>query len=131
MRSISLSTHQIFRATIMGVILWFFAALLLRYFGPMGAFEGIARIVTYALIIPGTLPFVFLVKKIAGLASDQIAIGYSVATAAAMLCDGIALAWLPGLYGGSSELVAGSGAAILWGAGIGIVLACVVNKQQQ
>jgi hypothetical protein len=75
MRSISLSTHQIFRATIMGVILWFFAALLLRYFGPMGAFESIARIVTYALIIPGTLPFVFLVKKIAGLASDQIAIG--------------------------------------------------------
>jgi hypothetical protein len=47
MRSISLSTHQIFRATIMGVILWFFAALLLRYFGPMGAFESIARIVTH------------------------------------------------------------------------------------
>lgn len=128
MGSISLSKSQIIKVSIMGVTLWFVAALMLRFFGPMGAFNGSAQVLTYALIVPGTLPFVFLVKRVAGLGDHQVAIGYAVATTAAMLCDGVALAWLPGLYGGSSELIAGSGAAILWGAGVGIVLACLVNK---
>lgn len=128
MKSLSLTQTQLIRVITMGVILWFAAAMLLRWLGPMGVHEGMWRVLMYALIIPGTLPFVFLVKRIAGLQDHQVALGYAAATTAAMLCDGLALAWMPDLYGGSAELVAGAGAVILWGAGVGIVLAFLVNK---
>ncbi len=125
---IPLDSSQIIRSMILGGILWFAAAMLLRILGPMGIYDGVAPLVTYALVIPGTVPFVFLVQRLAGLGCDQIALGYSVATAAALILDGIAVAWFPTLYGTNAELVKGAAAAILWGAGVGLFLAFAINK---
>jgi hypothetical protein len=124
-----LTPLQITMLAIFGAILWFAAANTLRVIGPMGAFQGYSRVMLYIAIIPGTYPFVLLAKKMIKLASDQIAIGYTVATATATLLDGMALAWFPALYGSSAEQVAASGAAILWGVGVGLVLALMVNRR--
>ncbi len=123
-----LSAGQIITMAVFGAVLWLLAALTLRYLGPMGIYEGINRGVLYALIVPGTVPFVLLARWIGGLASNQIAIAYAVGTTSAMLLDGLALAWFPALYGGTPELVAGAGAAILWGAGVGQLLAFLFNR---
>jgi hypothetical protein len=111
-----------------GALLWFGAAVLLRTLGPMGVFEGSSRALLYALIIPGTWPFILVAEKLARLGRDQIALGVAVVTAAAALLDGIALAWFPSLYGADPSLVAASGAAILWGAGVGPVLGFFRNR---
>lgn len=123
-----LNASQIVTMAIFGAVLWLLAALTLRYLGPMGIYEGTSRAVLYALIVPGTVPFVLLARRLGGLASHQIGIAYAVGTTSAMLLDGLALAWFPALYGGTPELVAGAGAAILWGAGVGQLIAFLFNR---
>lgn len=112
----------------LGGILWFLGAIVLRLVAPMGALEGATRALTYALLVPGTLPAIWLIWKLPGLRRDQIALGGAIATATATLLDGIALAWFPTLYAADVRLVAACGAAILWGAGVGLVLALLLNR---
>ena len=114
-----------------GAALWFIAAVLLRMLGPMGVYEGFARVLLYALIIPGTLPFILLIVKLTRVARDQIALACAVMTASAALLDGIALAWFPALYGDDVAHVAGAGATILWGAGVALALGFFLNKAGQ
>ena len=124
-----LSSRQFILTAMMGVGLWFVAAILLRYLEPMGVLDGNARILTYVLIILGTLPFVFLIQMIAGLGRHQLALGLSLATGAALLCDGVATAWFPSLYGQTDDSVLRSASAILWGAGVAIGLGFVCNRR--
>jgi hypothetical protein len=102
--------------------------LILAGFGALLWFEGSLRALLYALIIPGTWPFILVAEKLARLGRDQIALGVAVVTAAAALLDGIALAWFPSLYGADPSLVTASGAAILWGVGVGLVLGFFRNQ---
>lgn len=119
---------QSVRLILIGALLWFVAAMILRFVGPLGAFEGLNRVLTYVLIIPGTVPFLLLSVRLAGLQRNQIAFGVAMITATAALLDGIALAWFPGLYGTGSIQVANSGAAILWGAGVGLFLGLMLDR---
>ncbi len=112
-----------------GAALWFLAAIILRIVAPMGALEGSARAITYALIVPGTLPFVWLTQVLAKLRHDQITIGVAFVAATALLIDGVVVAWFPVIYGGTLPQVANCAAAILCGAGVGIVLALIMNKE--
>jgi len=123
-----LTTHQSVRLFAIGVALWFLAAVILRTVGPMGALDGIWRAVTYALIIPGTVPFIFLTKWLARLRADQLVTGIALVTAAALICDGVAFGWFPALYGAADSLIISSAGAVFWGAGVGIFLAFLFNK---
>jgi hypothetical protein len=111
-----------------GAVLWLAAALLLGVLGPMGAYNGVGRIVLYGLIIPGTAPFVWALGRLAMLRSDQIATGMAMALTPAVLLDGVALAWIPEIYGSSASLQAGAGGAILWGAGVLLALGFLFNR---
>lgn len=112
-----------------GAALWCIAAIVLRNIAPMGALEGTARVITYTLVIPGTLPFVILTRRLVKLRHDQIAVGIAVVTATALLIDGIVVAWLPNIYSNEIQHVTACAAAILWGAGVGLVLAFLMNKE--
>lgn len=125
----ALAPRQVLILAAMGAILWFAAAMLIRVIGPIGVFEGTNRLLTYLLVIPGTLPFVFLVRRSAGLAASQHGIAMAIGTTAAALLDGIALAWFPQLYGDTVELVAAAGAVILWGAGVGMALGFILDAR--
>lgn len=125
---VGLRSGQTVACLIIGAILWFVAALMLRYMGPMGVYEGTSRVILYALIVPGTIPFLVVGFRIARLDQSQKFAGVSVMLMAAMLIDGTALAWFPGLYGHTPDLVAGAGGTILWGAGIALVLGFFMNK---
>ena len=126
---LGLTSRQSLLLVIIGAMLWFLAAVILRIVAPMGALEGTAHAVTYALIVPGTLPFVLLTRALVKLRRDQTAIGIAVVTATALLIDGIVVAWFPIVYGGALPQVTNCAAAILWGAGIGMVLSFVLNKE--
>ena len=127
----TLSNRQLFILVVMGSTLWFVAAMLIRVLGPMGIYEGTNRVWLYLLVIPGTLPFVPLVRRSAGLAPAQHFIGMAVATSAATLLDGLALAWFPWIYADTIALVAAAGAVILWGAGVGMVLGWLVDTRRR
>ena len=128
--NISLSPKQIIIAAIIGAILWFCAAMLMRAVVKMDFYEGMGVAIVYALTIPGTIPFVILLRKLAGLGQDQIAIGYTVATAVALMLDGSAFAFFPALYADNPADGLQAPAAILWGAGVGLVLAIIMNRAE-
>jgi hypothetical protein len=125
---IGLTTGQTVALMVIGAALWFLAAIILGIIAPMGALEGSARAITYLLVIPGTLPFVILTRMLVQLRPDQLFTGNAVVTATALLIDGIVVAWFPSVYGGALPQVTNSAAAILWGAGVGLVLAFILNK---
>ncbi|TSB01743.1 hypothetical protein [Sphingorhabdus contaminans] len=125
---IGLTQRQTLLLVATGAALWFVAAVLLRIIAPMGALEGTMRGVSYALVIPGTLPFVFLTRWIARLRDDQMGIGIALATMTALLIDGIVVAWFPAVYGGHLPQVTNCAAIILWGAGVAILLGFFMNK---
>lgn len=124
-----LTAGQLARSALIGAALWFAAALLCGYLGPRGAYEGFNRVILYIAVIPGTVPVVPLVQRFAGLARPQLFPGMGFGTAMAMLLDGLALAWWPALYGGP-DYAAGAGAVILWGAGVGIMLAAWMGRHR-
>lgn len=123
----SLTTKQMIILALYGAVLWFLAAMLVRTIGPMGALDGSARIITYALVIPGTIPAIWIGRVMAGLARDQTATALIVITATALLLDGIAHAWFPNLYGSDPALIVKGAAVIFWGAGVGLVLGLIMN----
>ncbi|MEM7728843.1 MAG: hypothetical protein AAF311_06160 [Pseudomonadota bacterium] len=122
------SSSQFIALCVLGIVLFLIAAILLRIVGPMGAYEGWGRIALYGLTIPGTLPFLLIIRKVLKLRNSQMAVAGAIMTMTATLADGIALAWFPQLYGGTTELIAGAGGAILWGAGVGLTLGFLLNK---
>ena len=123
-----LSTKQMIILALYGALLWFLAAILVRTIGPMGALDGYARIITYALVIPGTVPAILLGRALAKLSRDQTAISLIIITATALLLDGIAHAWFPSLYGSDPALIVKGAAVIFWGAGVGLVLGLIMNQ---
>lgn len=125
---IGLTQRQTLLLVATGAALWFLAALLLRIIAPMGALEGMMRGVTYALVIPGTFPFVLLTRWLVALRDDQMGVGIAVATMTALLIDGIVVAWFPAVYGGQLPQVTDCAAIILWGAGVALLLGFFMNK---
>lgn len=126
----SLTSKQLLVFVIFGVAGWLTAALLLRVLGPTGIYDGGLRVLAYALIIPGTAPFVWLAGRLAAVQVGQLYPGFALSSGVATLCDGVALAWFPTLYGATVDLHAGAGGTILWGVGVGIVLAYVMDRDR-
>lgn len=120
-----LTASQLFRSALVGAIIWFAAALLIRFIEPMGAFGQPMVALTYLLVIPGSVPVVVLLRAVVGLAKSQTGLGMAAGTAMATLLDGVALTWFPALYGDDP---AAAGAAILFGAGVGLVLGFVMSR---
>ena len=110
-----------------GALLWFLAAMLVRVLAPMGALEGSARLLTYALVIPGTIPAILIGLKITSVTRSNSVLAVAMMTAAAGLLDGIALAWFPALYGDNVAHVLAGAAVILWGVGVGLALSFVLK----
>jgi hypothetical protein len=130
MTATPLSKSQIIFSIIYGVILWFLAAMIVRYIGPMGAFVGTALVITYALVIPGTVPFVIIGQHLMGLDKGQIASSIMITTATALLLDGIAFNFFRSLYGTDPAIIMAGAALILWGAGVGLVLGMIMGASK-
>jgi hypothetical protein len=86
-----------------GGVVWLLAALLLRELALAGWLDGAARAAVFVLAVPGSIPVVLLLRRLAGLGRGRLLAGTAVATGAAVLLDGLALGWAPGLYGGPAH----------------------------
>lgn len=129
-RRLPFTTAQLATLIGSGWIFWFVGALICRLGGELGWFDGGARILLYGALIPGTVPVVLMIWRIARLERQHVALGTAIVTAAAIMLDGIALAWFPGLYGPGIAQTAASGAVILWGGAVAIALGCWFNRAQ-
>ncbi len=112
---------------VFGLAFWLAAALFIRL-APYGLWDGgVGTMMLFAFTVPVALLSVKVAKRVAGLAPDQVLPGVAIASAAAMLCDGIGLVWWS-IYGESDRL---PGAAwLLWGVGM-ILFAAFFHARRQ
>jgi hypothetical protein len=117
-----LSGRQVMILSAYGLVLWFLAALAIRYGTPAGLFGRSANIVAYAVTAPGSFLLASSSARWAQLRPGQILAGVTVASVAGLGGDGVAIAWLPRLYGddataalpGIAWLSFGVAASLVW-----------------
>ncbi len=111
---------------ILGVIFWLMAALTVRFIGPMVfSPDSFVLLGAYLAAIPITYGFVFIALRVLRLAMADILLPAVIMTATATLLDGMALAWFSQLYADTSTTAHAGAAWILWGAGVGLVIALI------
>ncbi len=96
-------------------MLWFVAALFIRQTASTALF---ARGPATALLFAAAWPIAWLAvratRRLAALTAAQLVPGLALASAAAMLCDGIGITWTT-LYGPRGADLAPPAAWLLWG----------------
>jgi hypothetical protein len=111
-----------------GFGLWLGAIGLIRAIGPMGAFSGWGLVFSFIALIPATLPAVLLTKRVMGPSNERMLVGVTIISTIALLMAGLCFAFWPSLYGIDSTTLIAAAGFMLWGGGIGFVLALIVGK---
>ena len=110
------STRQIVVVCIMGLAFWWVGALSVRFLSPLGFFGPTSSVLAFAAAYPVGWFGVWVIARLARLHPAQVVPGIALGTIVATSCDGVALTWVPWLYGSEpSAIVLGAG-WILWGA---------------
>ena len=122
---------QVTRLAALGIALWLLFALLIRFSIPTGLFgSAAASALLFAAAFPLAWLMIRLCQRIAALTPGQIVPGVAVASAAALPCDGVALTWVPGLYGADAASVLPAAAWLFWGVGVILALALVMARRE-
>ena len=118
------------RLTLLGVFFWFLAAMAIRFFGP-------------SWLIRGSLPLVFVFLATVPLAWGllRLAMGWvrgaavllvlAVMSLVAMMLDGVAITWVPELYGVAPDAMGMAVARLLWGVAWTFVWAFYRREQSE
>ena len=117
--------------TIIGVVVWFSAALFIWYYETMlfGApSQNLA--ILYAANIPVCYVSVLIAQKLAKLSAQSLCAGLCVGNAAALLLDGLALVWAPQLYSMAASPVPYGSAWLLWGVCWLLASAVIISRRQ-
>lgn len=125
-----LSRRQLAILIALGIVFWFVFAMAIRFTSGLGLLGGAIGVATFLLSIAVGWLIVLLLRRLAGLSAGQLLPGVALSTAAAALCDGIALTWMPWLYGTDPGEVLLGAAYILWGAGVLIIVAYVMAVRE-
>lgn len=112
-------------ATLIGVILWYVAAITVKFAG-IYVFAGNDTFMGLMLLssLPSTFIFLWLIKMITQKPLQDLFLTVVILTIAATLLDGVAMIWLRSTFYDTSYSVSLRGAAwILWGVGMGLLAA--------
>lgn len=123
-----LTPRQAAAVSALSVFYWFVAAQFIRLTLPAGWFGGVPGAVLFALSVPGAWLLVRSVRRVGALRTDQLVAGVAVADAAALICDGVAFTWFPGLYGAPDADLRLGAAWLLWGVGVTLVWAVAGSR---
>ena len=120
---------QTFVMAVYGVIGWFAAAMLLRWLGPL--MFGLGPLHAVILVISAVIayPTIWIAARISGVAMGHMLQPTVVFTAAATLCDGIAVTYFPQVYGGVGTNLAYAAGAILFGVSWLLILAVWLQRK--
>lgn len=123
----SLAPRQIAILIAWGVVLWFAAAMFIR-FAPDAIFaRGPATALAFAAAAPLAWLCIRGTRRIAALRRRQQVAGVALAAAAAMLCDGVAFTWTS-IYRPGDRDLAPAAAWILWGVALTILGAFAAER---
>jgi hypothetical protein len=127
--SSSLTSTKIAILVAFSTVVWFLAAMFIRFIGPTGIFQGVQVVVLYLVTIPATMPLNARSRKLARLPKRQMVSVIAVTSATATMLDGVAMSQFPQLYGSDPAIIAGGAAWLLWAIGVAGVLSLVTSAQ--
>jgi hypothetical protein len=117
---------------VLGVIFWFTAAMIVRLCGTAVFTESNPKLILlYLIAVPVTALFLFITKTVGKLAYSDLLKPVVIITLTAAFLDGIALAWFRPLYSQSFEVALHGAALILWGVGLGLLFAFILDSRRQ
>jgi hypothetical protein len=103
---------------VIGAALWFAFALLIRLIGPSVFVPGTAALlITFLALMPVAALAVWLTARLGRVQGQSLINAVSIMSFTAMLLDGLAITWVPALYGLSAAPLALAAAWLLWGVG--------------
>lgn len=109
----------------LGVAFWLAGALGLRFAEPLGVIgAGVApQALALAVLTAVFAGAVVVVQGLLRLPKTRLFEAVSVMTMAALLMDGLAFSFAPGLYGAGEGHRLAASALVMWSAGVGMVVA--------
>jgi hypothetical protein len=114
---------------IYGIVLWFLAALMIRYGTPSGVFSRQGNVPVYAVTAASCFFLVRLMAASPRLSAGQLLPAVALACLVALLCDGVAIAWLPSLYGNDLTLLLPGIAWLSFAVGLCLLFAMVAERR--
>jgi hypothetical protein len=115
---------------ILGIVFWYQASLIIKYFGESVFTEGNPKLILFfALAIPITIISMYLTALICKLNRNELLRPVVIMTFTATFLDAIALVWFREIYSNSFEVVLHGSAWILWGVGIGLLISYLLEKR--
>lgn len=111
----ALCPGQAGRLVVLSLVLWAVAAAGIHAAIPAGWFQGLPLVALYVASLPLAWGCLNLVRRIGRLRPGQGAAAMLAALFPAMLCDGLALAFWPAIYGPPGAPLAAAAGWLLWG----------------
>ncbi len=124
-----LTITQRFTLCAIGAVYWFIAAMIVRGTAAGWVGNNALTALVFGLIVPGTVIALLIGYRLAGIGRIHTALGATIMTGVASVLDGLALTWMPGLYGETPAVVLGGAAAILWAAGVALTLGVMLERR--
>lgn len=127
-----MKNSKVFLFLALGVMFWFIAAMIIRFTGSYVFSENNPKLILFFIIaIPLTVVSMYITKLIGKLKFNELLKPVAIMTIMATLLDGIALAWFRQLYSQSFEIAFHGAAWILWGVGLGLLFAYLLEIRTQ
>ena len=114
---------------VIGAVLWFLAAMLIRFFPSLFAGDGTTAILFF-VSVPATWLLIYLLMTITGLAREHVFSATCVGVVTAMFLDGFAITWAPRIYGGASDHLASGAAWLLYGVAVFMCCAALIGRRK-
>jgi hypothetical protein len=116
----------------LGIIAWFNAVMIIRFLGESCLTSNNPNLIwMFLLAFPVTAITIYLTKLISKFAYSELLRPIVIMTFTATFCDGIALVWFRKIYSESFEIALHGAALILWGVGLGLLFAYILEIRRK
>jgi hypothetical protein len=117
---------------VLGIIAWFNAVMIIRFLGESCLTENNPNLIwMFLLAFPVTAFTIYLTKLISKLPYSGLLRPIVIMTFTATFCDGIALVWFRQIYSDSFVIALHGAALILWGVGLGLLFAYILEVRRK
>lgn len=116
----------------LGAAFWYQAAMIINFFGATVFSAGNPKLILFFfLTVPITIASMYITVLLCKLKYDELLRPVVIMTFTATFLDAIALVWFKHLYSNSFEVALHGAAWILWGAGLGLLFACILENRKR
>jgi Family of unknown function (DUF5367) len=126
-----MKNSKLFLFVALGAAFWYQAAMIINFFGESVFTENNPKLMLFFFIaVPLTIASMYVTALISKLKLYELLKPVVIMTFTATFLDGIALIWFRHLYSDSFEVAMHGAAWILWGVGLGLLFAFILENKK-